>query len=99
MDHVKALLWSVRALMLASFMGGAGLAEAQPLDREEQVWRQALGQGTVEGFQRYLEEFPVGRHAGDAFRYIVEGSIGGFGEAHGLLDAGPLTRGIVADIY
>lgn len=99
MDYVKAMLLSLRALIVAYVAGGMGDAEAQPADRQDVVWREALSQGTVEAFQRYLEEFPVGRHAGDAFRYIVEGSIGGAGEIHGPVGAGPLTRGVVADIY
>jgi len=100
MDVLKALLASTRALMVAYVAGSIGSASAQTDDPEEQLWNQALERGTVEAFQRYLEEYPVGRHASEAFRYIVEGTVSGpSGDIPSLDEPGPQTSGIVADLY
>lgn len=102
MDYLKTLYSSVRALLVAYVAGGAMSVEAQT-DQETTLWYQSRSAGTVEAYQRYLDEYPVGRYASDAFRGIVENSIaasrggsdgGGTGAA-----AGAAGLGIAADLY
>lgn len=99
MDYLKTLFSSARALLVAYVAGGAMSAEAQS-DRETQLWNECLAVGTVEACQRYLDEFPVGRYASDAFRTIVEISIDASrgGSASGSA-AGLGGAGIVAELY
>jgi hypothetical protein len=70
MGWIAAVLTSLRALSLAAI---AGSAQAQTLaDPDDQAWNDARQMGTADGYQQYLEQFPVGRHVEDAFRLLVE---------------------------
>jgi hypothetical protein len=100
MRHLNALYTSLRALLVASIAGGALGAGAQtPADREAAAWEAARQDGTVEAYQRYLEEHPVGRHAGEAFRSIVEMTVEPDAVPVTIIPAGAGGRGLVADLY
>lgn len=44
-----------------------------PHDRlDESDWRQALSEDSLVSYQRYLERHPLGRHAAEAFRSVVQ---------------------------
>ena len=47
-------------------------ARALESESEQAAWSRARGAGTVAAFQRYLKDYPTGRHAEAAFRTIVE---------------------------
>jgi hypothetical protein len=88
---LKAALEHVRALILAAAAGGAGQLGGQaqaavdsaerPQQQElisaaeQKVWAEAQQAKTAEAYQRYLELFPTGRFAEDAFRSLIERSL------------------------
>ena len=86
---LKAALDRVRALLLAAAAGGASqlaghaeaavnLAEQSVISAAEQkTWAQAQAKKTVEAYQRYLELFPTGQFAEEAFRSLIERSFKG----------------------
>lgn len=77
MDRLKTLYASLRALLALGVVHGAALpARAQVPDPEQQAWEQALAEGTPEAFQGYLDRFPLGRYATEAFRELVARSLG-----------------------
>jgi hypothetical protein len=80
---LKAALERCRALLLAIVAGGAtqlaGHAEAalepelrQARAADERSWVAAERSRTPEAYQRYLELFPTGVHAEEAFRLLIE---------------------------
>jgi hypothetical protein len=73
MRRFHAVLSRLGALGLAILAGAhAGHAQLGPADTdEERVWREAQLSGEPSAFERYLELYPVGRHAADAFRCLV----------------------------
>jgi hypothetical protein len=71
MRLLTAVFVSLRALALAAFAGSFAQAQ-QAADPDESAWASAQQLGTAEAFQHYLEQFPVGRHAEEAFRGVVE---------------------------
>lgn len=66
--------WYARALALiaASLTSPLPQVQAQSGDAEAAAWAAARQADTYEAYQRYLEEFPVGRHAGEAFQNMIE---------------------------
>jgi hypothetical protein len=87
---LKAALDQLRALLLAVAAGGAGplggqaQAAVDPDEQQQQilisaaeqkVWTEARQAKTAEGYQRYLELFPTGQFAEDAFRSLIERSL------------------------
>lgn len=79
MDRLRLVLTSLRALLalgLAHALVPSGPARAQVRDTEDQAWQRALEQGTAEAFQAYLDAYPLGRYASDAFRETVARSLG-----------------------
>ena len=86
---LKAALDQLRALLLAAAAGGAGQlggqaqAAVDPAEQrqelvsaaEQKVWAEAQQAETAEGYQRYLELFPTGQFAEDAFRLLIERSL------------------------
>jgi hypothetical protein len=82
---LKAALDRIRAVLLAAVAGGAaplgGHAHAaieagQPAvgADEQQSWADARQRNTVQAFQRYLELYPTGQYAEEAFRSLIERS-------------------------
>ncbi len=108
MRYLATLYSSLRTLLIAALAGGTGgvasdaHAQSSP-DREAAEWNTALGVGTAEAFQRYLEQYPMGAHAGDAFRRYIELTIdpeGNFdGPAAGPDGGGSTSRGLALDLY
>jgi hypothetical protein len=75
MNRLATLLLSLRALIMATLAGGP-IAHGQELpSADDAAWAAAIKAGTAEACQRYLEEFPAGRHAEEAFRCLVEGQL------------------------
>ncbi len=107
MKYLATLCSSLRALTIAALagspIGAAPQAQAQTsADREAAEWNATQGIGTAAAYQHYLEQFPLGPHAGDAFRRMIEltidpGLIGGPGEGPAGVDR--TTRGLVVDLY
>jgi len=106
--YLATLCAGLRALMIAALAGGSGGAAPQAYaqsspDREAAEWNTARGVGTAAAYQRYLEQFPVGEHAGDAFRRIIELTIDPDASFEGPA-AGPgsvthTSRGLALDLY
>jgi hypothetical protein len=106
--YLAALCSSARALMIAAIAGGpVGApppAHAQTgADREAAEWNTTLGIGTAAAYQRYLEHYPVGAHAGDAFRRMIELTVdpeaGHAGPGAGSAGGHRSTRGLAVDMY
>lgn len=75
MRWIAAVMASLRAFLVAG-LAGSGAAEAQqPSNADDAAWAAARRADTAEAYQRYLEEFPVGRHAEQAFRALVESGV------------------------
>ena len=74
MKYFRALGASLRALALAALTSVTlGSAHAQqPPDPDTAAWVRARNANTVEGYQRYLEIFPLGAHSAEAFEAMVE---------------------------
>jgi hypothetical protein len=73
MRYVNSFWATLRALLVAALASSASPAPAQaPGDSEAAAWEAAQSAGTIEAYQRYLEIYPLGPHAAEAFRSIVE---------------------------
>ena len=66
---------SFKALMIAALASHSGAAEAQDLSPDERAWETVKATGSAEACQQYLNEFPTGAHAEEAFRCLVEGIV------------------------
>lgn len=80
---LKAAFHHGRGLLLAVLAGGvAGLGGAAPAavdpeapaTAETAAWSEAQRARSPEAYQRYLELFPIGPHAEEAFRLLIERS-------------------------
>jgi hypothetical protein len=72
--RLAALFLGLRALAIAALAGSpAGHAQEQSAD--DAAWAAATEAGTAAACQDYLEAFPAGRHAEEAFRCLIEGSL------------------------
>jgi hypothetical protein len=91
MRLMAALLASLRAALMATFASSGAVHAQQPGDADDAAWGAAQSAGTAEACQRYLDQFPVGRHANEAFRCLVEESLDP--------DVGGATRGLSSDLY
>jgi hypothetical protein len=75
MHKLATLFLSLRALVMAS-LAGAPTAHGQELPSgDDAAWAAAVAAGTADACQQYLEEFPAGRHAEEAFRCLIEGDL------------------------
>ncbi len=74
----RRLLPRLRTLLLAAVAGGAtqapDIAQAAITPAEQAAWDRARRSGSANAFQRYLELYPTGQYAEDAFRTLVEKS-------------------------
>jgi hypothetical protein len=76
----RAAVRRLRTLLLAAAAGGGAahqmpeVAHAAVSPAEQAAWDRARGSGSASGFQRYLELYPTGQYAEDAFRILVEKS-------------------------
>jgi hypothetical protein len=72
MNRLATLFLSLRALVVAT-LAGAPIAHGQELlNADDAAWAAAIEAGTAAACQQYLEEFPAGRHAEQAFRRLIE---------------------------
>ena len=74
----RGLFWRLRTLLLAAAAGSAThapeIAQAAMSPSEQAAWDRARSSGNAAAFQRYLELFPTGQYAEEAFRVLVEKS-------------------------
>jgi hypothetical protein len=73
---MAAFFLGLRALAFAALAGSAGAQAQQAPSADDAAWAAARELGTADACQRYLETFPAGRHAQEAFQCLVEGSLG-----------------------
>ena len=109
MNHLQALITSLRAFLIAAIAGGGAAQAQRAVDpSEEAAWSAARSAGTSAAFERYLDLYPVGRYAEEAFRCIVELSVDPAGvcaavesgsRAGGGATRSITTRGVAADVY
>ena len=72
MSRLATLFLSLRALVLAT-LAGTPIAHGQELQSaDDAAWATAIQAGTADACQQYLEEFPAGSHAEEAFRCLIE---------------------------
>jgi hypothetical protein len=75
MNRLATLFLSFRALVVAT-LAGAPIAYGQESpSADDAAWAAAIEAGTAAACQQYLEEFPAGRHAEEAFRCLIEGQL------------------------
>lgn len=91
MRVMAALLASLRAALMATFASSGAVHAQQPADADDAAWAAARSADSAEAYQRYLDQFPVGRHADEAFRSLIEESVGA--------EVGGGTRGLSGDMY
>ena len=83
---IKAALHRLGTVLLATVAGGAMQAgnpshgAVEPTQEavtpaEQETWAEAQRAGTGSAYQRYLELFPTGAYAEDAFRLLIERSL------------------------
>src|SRR4051812_29053893 len=75
----RGVLGRLRSLAVAAAAGGAVQAPqlshaAATSPQEQAAWDKARGSGNAAAFQRYLELYPTGQYAEQAFRILVEKS-------------------------
>ena len=75
MKRLAAVLLGLRALAITALAGSPIGHAQQPLSGDDAAWAAASEAGTAEACQQYLEVYPAGRHAEEAFRCLVEGSL------------------------
>ena len=63
--------WLPLAALMAMALSGQDVV-AQTGDQERQQWHEALAQGSARSFEMFLDRYPSGRYAGEAFRCLVE---------------------------
>lgn len=100
MNRFAQWLAGVQALFLAT-LGGMG-AEAQTPGSadDEAAWRQARSVGSAEAYRQYLELHPVGSHASEAFRSLIELTVAAEPGVIAVPAAGAgITRSLAVDMY
>jgi hypothetical protein len=72
---LATLLVGLRALLLTTLTGASAVHAQELPSADDAAWAGAVEAGTAEACQQYLEEFPAGRHAEEAFRCLIEGQL------------------------
>jgi hypothetical protein len=73
--RLAAVLLGLRALAITALAGSpVGHAQESP-SADDAAWAAATNAGTAEACQGYLEAFPAGQHAEEAFRCLIEGGL------------------------
>jgi hypothetical protein len=75
MKRLAAVLLGLRALVIAALAGTPSGHAQEPPSADDAAWAAASEAGTAEACQQYLEAFPAGQHAEEAFRCLIEGSL------------------------
>ncbi len=73
MGHWYKIRNQVLALvaMLSAMAGPASRPGSAQDTAEEDVWRRAQMSGSVEAYETYLRQFPLGKHTREAYRCAV----------------------------
>jgi hypothetical protein len=71
--RMAVIFLALRALAITA-LAGSPYGHAQE-SGDDAAWAAASEAGTAEAYQQYLEAFPAGRHAEEAFRRLIEGSL------------------------
>lgn len=75
MSRLATLFLGLRALLMAT-LAAAPAVHAQGLpSADDAAWAAAVEADTPEAYQGYLEEFPAGGYAEQAFRLLIEGQL------------------------
>jgi len=80
-ERFAAILLSLRALVIAAVAGAPAVYGQQLPGTDDAAWATAREADTPEAYQQYLEDFPAGRHAEDAFRLLIESQLEGAPDA------------------
>ena len=75
MSRLAILLISLRALVIAAVAGVPAAHAQQVPGSDEAAWAAAAEADTPEAYQQYLEDFPAGRYAEEAFRLLIESQL------------------------
>jgi hypothetical protein len=75
MKRLAAILLGLRALAITALAGSPGGHAQDSPSADDAAWAAANDAGTAEACQQYLEAFPAGQHAEEAFRCLIEGSL------------------------
>ncbi|MGH6920246.1 MAG: hypothetical protein ACREJ0_21380 [Geminicoccaceae bacterium] len=75
MKRLAAVLLGLRALAITALAGSPAGHAQEPPSPDDAAWAAASDAGTAEACQGYLEAFPAGRHAEEAFRCLIEGRL------------------------
>jgi hypothetical protein len=75
MKRIAAVLLGLRALAIAALTGSPIGHAQEPSSADDAAWAAASEAGTAAACQQYLEAFPAGQHAEEAFRCLIEGSL------------------------
>lgn len=90
---------SVRALLIAATSANLVVAQ-EAADPEEQAWQEAVSEGTAAAFQGYLESYPAGRYAEEAFACTIEveeSDVCTIVEGEG--GSGAMREGVAVEVY
>jgi hypothetical protein len=101
-SHLRRIWYGPLTLLLSGLLAfGPFARKGEARDPDEQAWAAARQVGTPEAFQDYLDRFPTGRHAAEAFAAIVAAAKGFTLEELGGIGAGPAGTdfGTVTAIY
>jgi hypothetical protein len=71
---LAAALLGLRALAITA-LAGSPVGHAQSPSADDAAWAAASDAGTPEACQEYLQAFPAGQHAEEAFRCLIEGGL------------------------
>jgi hypothetical protein len=71
MGRLINTLFGLRALVGAALIGVGGAAQAASLE-ELNAWQAAQQTGTIEAYQAFLEAFPDGEFAAEAFAALAD---------------------------
>ncbi|HZA67114.1 MAG TPA: hypothetical protein VE592_09185 [Geminicoccaceae bacterium] len=74
MKKLAAVLLGLRALAITA-LAGSPIGHAQSPSADDAAWAAAREAGTAEACQEYLQAFPAGQHAEEAFRCLIEGDL------------------------
>lgn len=81
MNRLATLFLALRALAIAT-LAGTPMGHGQELpSADDAAWATAREAGSAAAYQQYLEEFPAGRHAEEAFRLLIESRLEGAPDA------------------
>lgn len=89
---LRALIARLRSLMLATAASGLAVTASAQSDSESMAWDAARQAGTFEAYQSYLQNYPTGMHADEAFKTMIELAASSGSEV------GPV-RGVNATLY